>query len=145
MLALSVAQPGASLLILGACRVETRPWHTAHRGRLLLHASGLASPEARARCRRPAVAAALRRAGFDGWRDLPRGAVLGAVTLLDCVRVEDLPSLCEGPCGPFDCRPGLWAWLLADPVPLPVPVPARGRLGLFELALPSPATPEGPP
>jgi hypothetical protein len=133
MFALSVTQPRASLLLLGACRVETRPWHTAHRGPLAIHASRRASPEDRALCRSEPVRSALRRAGLDGWGSLPRGAVLGTVTLLDCVRVEDLPPSTDCAGGLLDLRPGLWAWLLADPVPLPAPLPARGRLGLFEL------------
>jgi hypothetical protein len=53
---------------------------------------------------------------------VPRGAIIGYVTLTDCIR--DSPS-------PW-AEPGDWHWLLADPVPLPEPFPARGKLGLWQ-------------
>jgi hypothetical protein len=57
------------------------------------------------------------------WRllepELPSGATLGTVELVDCVRDADSPW----------AEPGEWHWLLADP--RPVPVPCRGSLGLW--------------
>jgi hypothetical protein len=51
------------------------------------------------------------------------GLVLGAVTVVDCVLVE------EAPAGPD--TEGPWCWILAAPVRLPRPVPCKGRLGMW--------------
>lgn len=37
--ALSLHQPWASLIAVGAKTIETRSWRTEHRGRLLIHAA----------------------------------------------------------------------------------------------------------
>src|SRR5205809_694759 len=106
MLALSVLQPGATLLMLGARHLETRPWHTAHRGTLAIHAARRLPRDFRALCDQPTVRQALRIAGLDP-RELPRGAVLGTMDLLDCVRVEDLGDVSEADRVLTTIRPGL--------------------------------------
>jgi hypothetical protein len=50
MKALTVLQPWAQLLILGAKRYETRSWKTKHRGPLLIHAGRAFFEKARERC-----------------------------------------------------------------------------------------------
>src|SRR5262249_22603725 len=39
MLAITVQQPWASLIVAGVKQFETRPWATTHRGPLLIHAA----------------------------------------------------------------------------------------------------------
>jgi hypothetical protein len=136
MYALSVVQPYASLLVLGAKRFETRPWHTAYRGPLAIHAGARFPPAARALCLREPFRTALRRAGLPDCERLPLGVVLGTVFLLDCVRVEDLPDVPEAERALGDFRPGRWAWRVSEPAPWPAPVAARGRLGVFQLPVP---------
>jgi hypothetical protein len=135
MYALSVMQPEATLLVLGARRLEVRSWHTARRGRLAIHASLALPPDADARCTAPEARGALRAAGVLDLAHLPRGAVVGTVELLDCVGVEELSeperALVAG-------RPGQWAFLFARPRLWPRPVRARGRLGVFPLRVPVP-------
>jgi len=125
MFALSVSQPGATLLMLGARHIETRPWHTAHCGPVAIHAARRLPRNFAALCRQPLVRSALDHAGLSP-RDLPRGALLGMMALLDCVRVEDLAELPDAERLLTSFAPGLWAWLLACPSPWPAPRPARG-------------------
>jgi len=118
MLALSVRQPWASLIVLGIQRVENRSWATRHRGRLAIHAS--ARPDDQGGSELP-----------DGLAvaELPLGAIIGVVTLTDCVPIEDLPAaLRDDP-----HAQGPWCWILADPKPLARPIMCKGRLKLWDV------------
>jgi hypothetical protein len=90
--------------------VENRTWTTAYRGPLAIHAG------ARVEADGLAVHGHLLPGG-----ELPRGAMLGTVRLVDVV--EDYPSVWA--------TPGQWHWVLADPKPLSRPIPMSGRLGLW--------------
>jgi activating signal cointegrator 1 len=138
MKCLSVAQPWASLLVLGNKQFETRPWQTAYRGPVVVHASKALSAAARALCSQAPFRSLLAAAGIADWSELPLGRVVGGVEVVDCVRVEDLAEVPDVETRLGDFSPGRWAWRLARPVRLAVPLPARGRLGLFELEIPSP-------
>jgi hypothetical protein len=133
--ALSVLQPWATLILLGAKRLETRPWRTAHRGPLAIHAGRRLLPAGRALAAREPWRTILREASYASCDELPRGAVLGSVELVDCLAVEDLPpdALSESDLALGDFRPGRWVWQLCHPVRLDYPFPAVGRLGLFTL------------
>ena len=133
MKCISLLQPWASLVILGAKRYETRTWATAHRGGLAVHASKRFPEEARELCRKEPFRSLLKEGGYLSWLDLPTGAVLGAVELTGCLPAEAVPRLdrCQLALGDF--RRGRWAWVLTNPRALPAPVPFRGMLGVFEL------------
>lgn len=130
---LTLTQPWATLVVLGAKRLETRSWSTTHRGPLAIHAAKLFPAPAQALCLQEPVRRLLAQAGYLDWHSLPLGQLLGTVELTGCTRVEelaDVPAL-EGLLGDFS--PGRWAWTLTKPTPLPAPVPCRGRLGLFKV------------
>src|SRR5437660_260684 len=127
MRALTVAQPWASLIVLGVKRLETRPWRTEYRGPLLIHAARAFPAAARTLCRGDPFRSLLAAAGLDA-AGLPLGAVVGGVELLDCVRVEDLPEPDAGEAALGDFGPGRWVWRLAEPRCRLQPFPARGRL-----------------
>jgi hypothetical protein len=135
--ALSVTQPWATLLLLGAKRFETRAWQTGHRGLLAIHATRELRGSDRELCRTEPFRSLLAQAGFDSWTQLPLGVVLGTVELVRCVRVEELEAEgCSAADRQFgDFRPGRWAWEMANPKPLAVPVLLRGRLGVFDVTL----------
>src|SRR5262245_36031573 len=135
MKALTLFQPYATLAALGAKRRETRPWRTAHRGRLAVHACKVFPAALRRLCEREPFRSALRHAlGHADWRALPRGALLGTVELLRCTPLDDLdPDALDDAERAFDPGPGCWAWELAGARPLAEPVPYRGRLGFFEV------------
>ncbi len=122
MKAVTLIQPAASLVVLGACRLDVRAWRTAHRGRVAVYASRALPQGSRELCTCEPVRSALRAGlGHDDWRRLPLGALLGTVELIDCTPVEE------------DGLPGGWAWVLDNPEPLAEPVPYRGRLGIFDV------------
>jgi hypothetical protein len=135
MKAVTLIQPVATLVVLGACRLEVRAWRTSHRGRVAVYASRAFPREARELCSREPVRSALRAGlGHDDWRLLPLGALLGTVELIQCARAADIEPRPLG-AGPDteEFRPGEWAWVLDNPEPLPEPIPYRGRLGIFDV------------
>lgn len=164
MQCISLHQPFATLLVSGAKAIETRDWPIRHRGPLLVHAAKRWDADAAWLAVNEPFRPALERAGVvftaneldarKGW-NLPLGAVVGRVDVVDCVaggRVglaapgssPDMPPLCvtlgdgkrvyrvganEWAFGSFG--PGRYAWVCANPVRFAEPVPYRGERGLF--------------
>ncbi len=129
--AISLWQPWASLVALGVKRFETRSWATPHRGELAIHA---------AKCEPWPLSDAvepLARAGYARWADLPRGAVLCIVRLVDVLPVE----LVVGEIVPYsaanqelafgDYTAGRYAWRLEMVEVFDPPIPVRGAQGLW--------------
>lgn len=133
MLALSIRQPWASLILKAGKDVENRNWPTRVRGRILIHAAkGMTRGE-----HEDAIAFAvdairadprnagkpvttLRSLGF-AFEDLPRGGIIGSVEIVDCVKVCASPWFV-----------GEYGFLLRDPQPLPF-LPWKGQLGFFDV------------
>src|SRR5262245_33853273 len=92
MRALSLWQPWASAIALGAKRVETRDWSTRYRGPLAIHAAKRVVRDELVYCATGTEwAAALWPLGFrrgDSWKHLravlPFGAVVAVCRLVDC-------------------------------------------------------------
>jgi activating signal cointegrator 1 len=146
MKALSVMQPWATLIALGAKHIETRSWATSHRGQLAIHASSRINREALLSLREPLIQEALTAGGYREGNGpasnpfgLPLGAVIAVVTLVE-VRPIAPHAVPEEPERSFgDYTPGRFAWLIRDVRGLPEPVAAKGALGLWnwEPVLPS--------
>ncbi len=153
--ALSIHQPWATAVALGAKRVETRHWRAPQwlLGRpLLIHASktdewfrdGTADllhehlfPQVDEQCR------AL------GWPEYwPLGALVAVARLVDCVPSEEFAGysgyiltegngtrhhieLTERELALGNFAPGRFGWVLADVRALPVPIPYRGQQNIF--------------
>jgi activating signal cointegrator 1 len=140
MKALTLMQPWASLVAIGAKRLETRSWTTRHRGKLAIHAARNFPGHARQLCRQEPFRSVLARAGISDPGELPRGMVLATCELTDIVRGGRPAALAVAallPVSPHevwfgDFSPGRYAWVLDDVQPLAEPVPARGALGLWE-------------
>lgn len=121
MKGLTVCQPYAYLLALAdgdplAKRIENRTWWTGYRGPLLIHAG---------KSRDWLTADDLERIPE---KKLAFGAVVALASLVDCVRVANLPDHLkdnEHANGPF-------CWLVDDVQPLPRPIPWRGAQGLWD-------------
>lgn len=132
-------QPWATLIALGAKRIETRSWSTSYRGQLAIHASGRMSRDALLSLREPRIREALVAGGYREGSGpasnpfgLPPGAIIAVVTLVDVQRItpENIPEEPERTFG--DYAPGRFAWFIEDVRYLPEPVAAKGRLGLWE-------------
>jgi activating signal cointegrator 1 len=155
MKALTLTQPWATLVALGAKGIETRSWATSHRGPVAIHAAkGLADLGGErgltALCEREPFRSVLEEAGITSPKELPRGAVVAMAELVDC-RPTQIDrhglALYQQPDGIWmnvseqerafgDYRPGRYAWLLADVQLLPEPIPAKGALGLWPWTMP---------
>lgn len=152
MWCISLWQPWASLIAIGAKKIETRSWRAAekHIGTVIgIHAAktdGMLSGSGEW-----AAAKAFEQAEYPiplDLRTLPHGAIIAVARLVDCVRMHEgngwtelhgLARLCDGttidPPERFfgDYTPGRWAWKLDEVRALAKPVPLRGRQQLFEV------------
>lgn len=140
LLALSLTQPWATLVLRGGKRNETRSWRTAHRGWLAIHATrGMAGMPAAAIQQVQAHPVYRTLLGDLPAAQLPRGVVLGVVWLADVLPVspEHLPTEPERSLGLY--LPGRYIWRLGEVWALPAPVPARGRPGLWRWLPPADA------
>jgi activating signal cointegrator 1 len=128
---LSLLQPWASLVVMGAKQIETRSWNTTHRGVLLIHASkgkagGILAEE------QPF------KKHIEDFNKLPFGAIIGQVTLTDVMRTEELRmtderinalTLEEKAFG--DYTSGRYAWMFEEAVMFPEFFSARGSVNLW--------------
>jgi len=147
MKALTLTQPWATLVAIGAKRIETRSWRTDYRGPLAIHAAK--GPDKTGFVVTTPCYPILKNAGLEPL-ELPHGFVVATCEL---AAVYQMPSGLEtfdgwhwdGPDGRLydyeltyqEKMFGLWetgryAWLLADVKRLPEPIPARGSLGLWD-------------
>jgi hypothetical protein len=133
---LTLKQPWATLLVLGIKKFETRSWQsTNYLGPLGITASKPFPHALRALCKNEPFASLLAAHNLKP-DDLPRGCLLGTVTLEECIPTEDLvghrnpgqPELSLG-----DFRPGRYAWRCTSPAPLAIPIPCKGKRGIWEL------------
>lgn len=141
MKALSLIQPWATLVAVGAKRYETRSWSTPYRGPIAIHASKWLDAGGKiiskdvadylALCHQEPFRSALTQNGIDRVRELPSGAIVAVARLVDVVHadtvvIDDL----EREFGNF--APGRYAWKFAD-VRAIAPIPHRGFPGLWDL------------
>lgn len=150
MKALSLTQPWATLVAMGAKRIETRSWETSYRGPLAIHASkglpGWVADTVRGNPQFAAVLGDLFDARGKVLGDLPRGHIIATCKLVAVKFIQPDQDGWDwiGPTGrrfefPItdqerafgDYTPRRYAWLLDNIVPV-VPVPAKGALGLWE-------------
>lgn len=132
MKAISLWQPWASLWCSG-CKVhETRHWPTSYRGWLAVHAAKKIVFDHGSRMND------ILDGEFGGhWGlDLPRGAMIGIVKIVDCVPTQSLfKSAAAGDddleCGDFSV--GRWAWRTDDRKTFVTPIPYRGMQSMFTI------------
>lgn len=139
MKALSLWQPWASAIAFGLKKIETRHWHTPHRGLLAIHAAGTNNSITRAAFADlggiPQAALVFFRAGFRHGADLPRYAVVAFAELYDIEPTSWKESV---PTDPLelalgDYSPGRYMWKLRNVRRLLKPFSVPGRQSLFEV------------
>lgn len=149
--ALTLWQPWASLVAIGAKKIETRSWSTEYRGLLAIHAAQRFPEEAQKLFIELPFWNALRGAGYEFTSKLPRGAIVAVAKLFDvqgigneCLyKYQDdaiigtkmpLPTGNELVFG--DYNPGRFAWMLEDIKQLSEPIPAKGWQRLWNWEVP---------
>jgi hypothetical protein len=160
MKAITIDQPWASLVAVGAKRYLTMEWPTAYRGPIAVHAGlrdlvgELTSAQINAVFRafagtRHEVAHDRPGGGYD--YVYPYGAVVATAELVGCWKIvrrdkygaallvnrpdRFTEKLVREPADELlfgDWEPGRYAWELADVKALDEPVPAKGRRGIWE-------------
>ena len=153
MKAISILQPWASLVALGHKKIETRSWNTKYRGELLIHASMGKKKEGALLmnstvCQKAIGNTFLSLEDHLWLNDLPFGAIIGKVNLIDVLTSEELQATeefsdgyrnkwsiqeeinpQEKAFGNYDS--GRFGWLLSDPVLFENPIPCKGQLGIW--------------
>lgn len=135
MKAITLTQPWATLVAIGAKRIETRSWRTFYRGPLAIHAAKGFPEWARERFFDFEFREALEANCIHSFHELPLGVVIATCTLVNCERitpnnVPPAPEFCFG-----DYTVGRWAWYLSDVKAFDKLVPMQGKLGLWEVNL----------
>ncbi|HVS73124.1 MAG TPA: ASCH domain-containing protein [Phycisphaerae bacterium] len=143
MKCLSLWQPWATLVVIGAKKFETRSWPTSHRGWLLIHAAKKRDRESlRDAIEDVFFSDPLKKAGYADPEMLPFGAIIGMVALESCRLIHHdntmgysshrLPDYPERALGNF--APGRFAWELRDFGRFSRPVPFKGCQGIFDVS-----------
>ena len=140
---LSLWEPWATLMALGAKKIETRSWSTSYRGWLAIQASkgGLSRRDLIHQCRQPEFSNALKALdGFDTWNFMdikyreifPFGKIVAVVKLGTCLNTRHIAhDLAERPFGNYE--PGRFAWITTDLFRLPEPIPFKAKQGLCDV------------
>lgn len=86
--AITLTQPWATLVAIGAKRIETRSWSTSHRGPLAIHAAKHWTTDERVMCRVQPFKDVLVQGGVKVIPDdLPLGAIVATARLVDCLPI----------------------------------------------------------
>jgi len=119
MKTISLWQPYAQLIIEGIKKVETRSWPTKVNGRIAIHAAK----------RKPDEVFSVLLG-----KQIPLGAIIGTVDLINCVPIENLyGSLYDTPQERLygDWRKGRYGWLLSNVNAFNNPVNINGHQGFW--------------
>lgn len=150
MKAYTLYQPFATLVAIGAKKIETRGRRTNYRGSLAIHAGKCT--DYLDLCAEEPFRSVLKAAGFRGPADLPLGAVVAIVDLTECRKIVakvsselflgdlETRSSMLAPLEPElsfgDYTVGRCGLFLENVRSLFQPIPARGMQGIWEWAPP---------
>jgi hypothetical protein len=144
MKALTLTQPWAALVVIGAKAIETRDWWTSFRGQILITASKKWPVDCKQLCLTPPFSTALGVNEGGLVPDLPLGYALGVVDLVECFKFDaeterKIRRRSElGTLPPFeadfgDYSAGRSGFVFKNERLLPDPVPCKGALGLWDV------------
>lgn len=141
MKALTLTQPWATLVAIGAKRIETRSWSTSYRGELAIHAAQGFPKCAQEFADEQIVQYLLNCIPTWGpnWPKLPLGCVIATCRLVELMPTECLANrvvtpkiVTEQELAFGNYSPGRWGWILEDVHMLPEPIRAKGARRLWE-------------
>jgi hypothetical protein len=144
MKAITLTQPWATLVAIGAKKIETRSWSTAYRGPLAIHAAKGFPNTARDICFQEPFSKHI-----GNYKRLPLGSIVATCELVSVCEINAFQKLSCKWCVETewgllefelteeersfgDYTSGRYAWLLHNVKPLAEPIPAKGALGLWE-------------
>jgi hypothetical protein len=160
MRAITLTQPWATLVAIGAKTIETRSWspsaHVARGITLAIHAGQGLGPVGGLRglmevSRLEPFRSTLLEAGILGTPELPRGQIVAVATLdgwaptgtgigageivehIDAAGRSASRTVDSYERAFGDYSAGRWLWMLTSVRPLAAPVPCKGALGLWEV------------
>lgn len=131
--ALSLTQPYATLMAIGAKKVETRAWRTHFRGWVAIHAAKAFPMECRVLCDRMPFGQAL--AEYNSVNDLPLGQILAVTEIVHCEPTEQA-NVTELEAAFGNYAPGRFAIITAGVRRLKIPIQIRGALSIWRLQNP---------
>lgn len=141
MKAITIKQPWASLIVSGLKDIENRTWKTNFRGRVLIHAAKTPVKDGWSALNKEQLdkVSGYEDKLYGSNEDLPNGAIIGSVDVVDCVKNHPSPWAIEGD----------YNWVLANPVMFPEPITGvKGKLSFWdydgELPQPKPEKPQQP-
>lgn len=134
MKTLTLPQPLAALVAMGAKRLEAHPWPTYYLGPLAVHAASRLTPNGREHALWGPVHKLLAGAGLADPEALPLGAVVGIVQVTESrrIRLQDLVALPAWERQLGNYRAGRWMFRFGEAHLAPEPILAEGRSGLWE-------------
>lgn len=158
MKAITLTQPWATLVAIGAKQLETRSWQTKYRGPLAIHAGQGLGPVGGKIGLMGVVANEPFLTVLQAWHPntvvrpdywLPRAAIIATCSLVDCCMIgvlddgtptymafDEFPPVLTAVQEPErsfgDYRAGRYAWILANIRALSEPIPCKGALSLWE-------------
>lgn len=141
MKALTLTQPWATLLAIGAKRIETRSWSTAYRGPLAIHAAKGFPRDAQNYVLIEPFRSALKP--IVSSKQLPVGMVIATCELVDILPTEargclsgvfeDYPEFDTEQERAFgDYSPNRFGWVFENVRAFDIPIPAKGALSLWD-------------
>lgn len=152
MTVISLLQPWATLVVLGAKKIETRSWETPFRGELLIHASlgkHYGTGRDKVSCRELCYQDPFRKYidGGQAYDKLPFGAIIGKVNMKGCSDTDFYLSCKEGGIELSEDGSGSWeeqlafgdfssgrfGWLFGDAIKFDKPIPAKGKQGFWNI------------
>ena len=137
VLALSVLQPWASLLAVGAKRIETRSSYTSYRGAVAIHANKRFSMQDQLQLKnRRFYSALVAHYALNDFElpHLPTGAILAVADLVECDSTNNLDRIPPRESDEFwfgNYIVDRWMWRFENVRRLEIPIKATGALGLW--------------
>ena len=130
MKALTLWQPWATLVAIGAKRIETRSWSTTYRGPLAIHAAR--SKKGHEMYWREPFHNELKAYHYHAPAELPHGRIIAVCELADILPTAEVRGIVESREMAFgDYADGRFAWRLENVRKLPIEMPVQGHQGLW--------------